>query len=243
MVKFLGGGFLVEEVHLVVLINEGGDEFFPFVQSILQFLDIPTIFILRPDGLLILESYLLVYIQHFVVVRLYSLHFLSDGGELELVLCVGLLELTVLSEDLLGLFADDLHLALYLLAFVDFVLDVLPAALKVVDGLVQLLLRLLFLFLELVDLALEELVVLKRVLQLLPGLPQSLEQQVLLLLEGLDDLIQLFIIGLGEEENDVADGLDGLLPDEIGNVFLVVPLVEEEVFEFIEDGECAFLIR
>lgn len=243
MVELLGGGFLVEEMHFIVLIYEGGDEFFPFVESILQFLDIPTIFILRPDGLVILESYFLINVQHLIVVGLYPLHFLPDAGELELVLCVGLLELTVFSEDLLGLLADDLHLALDLLAFVDFVLDVLPAALKVVDGLVQLLLRLLFLFLELVDLALEELVVLKRVLQLLPRLPQSLEQQVLLLLEGLDDLIQLFIVGLGEEEDNSADGLDGLLPDEIGDVLVLVSLVEEEVFEFIEDGESAVLIR
>lgn len=241
--ELLGGGFLVEEVNFVVLIYEGGDEFLPFVQSILQILDIPAIFILHPDGLVILEPYFLVDVQHFFVVGPYSLHFLPEGGELQLVVRVGLLELTVLSEDLLCLFADDLHLALDLLAFVDFVLDVLPAALEVVDGLVELLLGLFFLFLELVDPALEELVVLERVLQLLPGLPQPLPQQVLLLLERLDDLIQLFVVGLGEEEDDGADGLDGLLPDEVRYVFVVVALVEEEVFELIEDGEGAVLIR
>lgn len=241
--ELLGGGLLVEEVHLVVLVDEGGDELFPLVQPVLQFLDVPTVFIVHPDCVVVLEPDFLVDVQHFVVVGPDALHFLAEGGELELVLRVGLLKLTVLSEDLLGLLADDLHLALYLLALVDLVLDVLPALLKVVDGLVELLLGLLFLFLQLVDLALEELVVLERVLQLLPLLPQPLEQHALLLLEGLHDLVQLLIVGLGEEQDDGADGLDGLLPDEAGDVLLVLALVEEEVLELIEDGQRALLIR
>jgi hypothetical protein len=85
------------------------------------------------NHLIVLRGHFLVHFEYICIEVLHLLYLLLEEGEVLLVVCVGLLELTVLSADFLGIGVDLEDFTLYLLSLVDFVHDVISAALEMVN--------------------------------------------------------------------------------------------------------------
>ena len=67
-------------------------------------------------------------------------------------------------------------------------------------------------------------------------------QVVLLLLEGLDQVVYFFAVEGGESEEDLVEHFEGVFPDDGGDLVFLEGLLEEEVLEFEEEHEAVVFV-
>lgn len=66
-------------------------------------------------------------------------------------------------------------------------------------------------------------------------------KEIFLLFDWVDELYEFLMVWFSQDVDDIANGLNWLLPDVTYYLLLFLTLIEEEVFEFVEDPYSALV--